>query len=211
METVTLQQIAIFAAFILPGFISMRVYALLHPISQISLKDQLFEAIAYSIVNLALNSWALFVLLDAQWVLGNIFWATIVVVWSLFLAPILWPIAAHRLIRWTSRRGWILSQFKTTWDDYFLRREPSWLILHLKDGRRVGGWFGERSAASLHPFSGHLYVEELWELNEDAKFLQKIPNSRGAIFRPEDYQFVEFIAASATVEKEHGNEPKTTG
>lgn len=46
----------LFAILILPGFISMRVYSLIRPGDQPTLKDTIFEAIAYSAINIGLMS-----------------------------------------------------------------------------------------------------------------------------------------------------------
>ena len=80
------------------------------------------------------------------------------------------------------------------WDEFFTRREPAWVIVHLPDGRLVGGYFGEKSYATLAPQSGHLYIEQLWQISETGEFLEQIPSTKGALFRPSDYQWVEFVS-----------------
>jgi hypothetical protein len=87
----------------------------------------------------------------------------------------------------------VLYGYCNAWDDFFLRREPCWIIVHLKDGRRLGGWYGENSYAGLYPNSGHLSLEQLWRLDEDYKFVERVPQSRGIILRPDDYHFVELF------------------
>jgi hypothetical protein len=34
------------------------------------------------------------------------------------------------------------------WDFVFSKKQPYWIIVHLSDGRRIGGRFGENSFAS---------------------------------------------------------------
>jgi hypothetical protein len=43
--------------FIVPGFISMRVYALLRPTDSGPLKENLYEAITFSVMNYVLMEW----------------------------------------------------------------------------------------------------------------------------------------------------------
>jgi len=64
----------------------------------------------------------------------------------------------------------------------------------------VGGWFGKNSYASAYPEPGHLYIEELWELDENCAFLHKEPQSLGILLRPGDYQMVEFFEEQSETE-----------
>jgi hypothetical protein len=64
-------------------------------------------------------------------------------------------------------------------------------VVHFKDGRKLGGKFGRNSYASAYPNPGHLYIEQLWRLDEDGRFLQELPRSMGVVLRPEDYHIVE--------------------
>jgi len=76
--------------------------------------------------------------------------------------------------------------------------------VHLNDGRLVGGYFGLKSYATVEPESGHLYLEELWRLDASGRFVAAIPGSRGAIFRPTDYVWVEMFYDGAQPESEIG-------
>jgi hypothetical protein len=75
----------------------------------------------------------------------------------------------------------------------FSTNEPCWVIVHLADGGRIGGYFGGESFASAHPHSGDFYLEELWEIDPEGHFAQPIANSKGAIFHRNDYVWLEFF------------------
>lgn len=112
------------------------------------------------------------------------------------MLPALWPFA----LRWGLERleaaEIILRRARNGWDAAFLRREPLFVIVHLQDGRRIGGYYGDRSFAGVHPASGHVYLETLWTLDEAGRFVEPIPDSRGIVLRPDDYHFIELLGVS---------------
>ena len=178
----------LFIALVLPGFISLKLYSFIHPSEAKALKDSLIEAIAYSAINAALMWWAIVWLITA----GNPWIQYALVVLVFFLAPALWPFAVERCLSWAENANLILKRPQTAWDDFFLRRQACWIIVHLADGRRIGGYYGAKSYATLYPQSGHLYIEELWRLNpETGEFEERIQNSGGILLRPNDYHLVE--------------------
>lgn len=56
------------------------------------------------------------------------------------------------------------------WDELFSRREAAYLIATLKNGDRVGGYFGPRSFASSYPNPEDLYLEVVVPLDDDGNF-----------------------------------------
>ncbi len=182
-------RLAIVALFALPGFISLRVWSLIFPTSERALKDQLGEAIGFGILNAVICA-PLFLLVEP---------ATPValyglVILTLVILPAFWPFPALWMMRTLQRLDVILIPSRSAWDDVFLRDEPYFVIVHLKDGGRVGGYFGPKSFAGLHPISGHLYLEQLWYMDEQGRFTSPVPDSRGLILRPNDYKYVELMA-----------------
>lgn len=178
----------LFIALVLPGLISLRIYSLIHPSDSKPLKDNLLEAIAYSVINAALLWWAILMLIgtSSAWLQYGL------VVLIFFVAPAVWPFVLDQALSRLEGLGVILRRPQTAWDDFFLRRQQCWIIVHLKDGRRIGGYYGDASYATLYPRSGHLYLEELWELDQETgKFEEKIPESGGLILRPDDYHLIE--------------------
>jgi Family of unknown function (DUF6338) len=182
-------KLAIVALFALPGFISLRVWALISPTSERALKDELGEAIGFGILN-AIVCAPLFLL-----------WAPLkplplyaLVIFTLIVVPAIWPIAIQWCIHQLQALDLILIPSHSAWDDVFLRNEAYFVIGHLNDGSRAGGYYGSNSFAGLHPISGHLYLEQLWYLDESGKFVGPVPDSRGLILRPEDYKYVELLA-----------------
>jgi len=48
------------------------------------------------------------------------------------------------------------------------------MIIHLKDGRRIGGRFDENSSASSFPAKEQIYIEEVWELDENENLSNRL-------------------------------------
>ena len=55
------------------------------------------------------------------------------------------------------------------WDYVFSRRQAYWVIVHLRDGRKIGGRFDRKSFASSYPADEQIYIEEVWRLDEDGR------------------------------------------
>jgi hypothetical protein len=163
------------------------------------------EAFAYSLINAGLLSWAVF---QASLELAKAspdylrvagYGALVCVI-----GPVFWPIAFRVVQRWAAGKGWVLGQDRFAFDFAFRGPRTRWVIVHLNDGRLVGGYFGLKSYATVEPESGHIYLEELWRLDSAGRFVAAIPGSRGAIFRPTDYIWVEMFYDGAQPESETG-------
>jgi len=182
-------RLAIVALFALPGFISLRVWSLIFPTSELPLKDQLGEALSFGVLN-AMICAPLFFVIEPKTPLSLYGLAIL----TLVVLPGLWPFPTLWLMRMLQRLDVILITSRSAWDDVFLRDEPYFVIVHLKDGSRVGGYYGPKSFAGLHPISGHLYLEQLWYMDDNGRFDSAVPDSRGLILRPNDYKYVELMA-----------------
>jgi len=114
-------------------------------------------------------------------------WAILICI----IGPVAWPLIFRGAQRWASRRGWIMSPHLTAWDDFFSRKQACWIVVHLNDGSLIGGYFGDLSIASVGTEAGHIYIEELWQLDQTGSFVSPASESKGAIFRPTDYLWLE--------------------
>ena len=191
-------KLAIIALFALPGFISLRIWSLIFPTSERPFKDQLLEAISFGVLNAIVGA-PLFSLFapEKPWTLY------LLVVFTLVILPFFWPFLVKWIIKILRPANLFLVLSPSAWDDVFLRREFYFVIVHLSDGGRVGGYYGRNSFAGLHPISGHLYLEQLWYLNEEGKFVKPVPDSKGLVLRPDDYKYIELF--SVPRENQNGN------
>lgn len=68
---------------------------------------------------------------------------------------------------------------------------------YFKSGERLGGFYGENSFSTSFPNTQQIYVEEIYELDEQGRFPEQDkeaePNNGGAIINREDCQYIEFL------------------
>lgn len=181
-------QLAFLILFALPGFISLQIWGLIVPSSERSFGQMLPEAIAFGVLNAVVTGpFVVWIAPGSSWGLYS------VLLIALVGLPALWPFVIKSAMRWLYRRGIVLNPARNGWDAAFLHQEPYFVIVHLKDGRRIGGYYGYNSYAGVHPCSGHLYLETIWALDEEGRFTDALPGSKGMILRPDDYHLVELF------------------
>jgi hypothetical protein len=169
----------------------MYVYGLKVPQKEFELKDRIAEAICFSLVNF------LIIWLPIERVLSTgavhdypiVTWVVLII--GFVVAPVFWPFCLLWLLEGAETRGWIALRAKTAWDDFFGRqRTECWLQVELTDGRVVGGRFGHKSFASSWPDPGHLFMEEVWRVDEEGYFSEPLAGSAGMLLRPSDYKLI---------------------
>jgi hypothetical protein len=175
------------------GFISLKIWDLLVPSERRDFGKSIVEAIAFSAINFALLFWLveyvstpnLAQTARLRYVAANLA--------LFFLFPAVWPV----LVLWIMKRpllaAHIVNPIQKPWDFVFSRREPAWVIVHLKNGGVIGGKFGSKSFASSYPAKEQIYVEELWRLDDQRNFINRIERTKGSIVLGEDILAVEFF------------------
>jgi len=192
MEKLFEQQatLILFLGFFVPGFLMIRIYDLLVPTERRDFSKSVFDAVAYSAVNFVafspLVSWMNAGSHPPPLVYGFV---SLVI---FILAPIGWPVLLFsiRKAEWFSKR--FSHPILRPWDYFFSKREPCWVIVHLKD-QKVGGFYGKDSFASSDPAEPQLYLEEVWALDKECRFTHRIDQSKGMIFFAKDIVALEFF------------------
>jgi len=193
METLSASQVALFALLVLPGFISMRIFDLFNPSDKRPVAESLLEGLAFGVLN-AFVFFPLWLVFDGPAFIDQFpVRSYIVALLALVIAPTVWGMLVHWALGWLAGNGLIPGRHKTPFDAFFSKREPCWVIVHLDSGKRVGGFFGQKSYASLYPHSGHLYLEEMWTLSETGAFVEPVEASKGMFFRSGDYHLIEIF------------------
>ena len=186
--------IGLFVLAVFPGLVSIAVYRLFMPSRGADGSNAILQGLFYSTVNAALGSPILFFLVFGRDPLDEPLRYSLAAICLLFVGPVVWPlllISSFRS-RWVARR--IQVPYPTAWDAYFGRRESGFILVHLNNGRLLGGYWGPRSYAGAYPSDGDIYLEAVYRLDEDAKFLDAIPDTRGALLRKDTYSYLEFFA-----------------
>ena len=186
-------KLVLFLIFFIPGFVSIKIYDLLIPGEQRDFSKSILEVIGYSALNYGALSWFIIWVFSSNLFQVKRVWFIIAIVFIVFVVPTIWPILFTRLWRWRLIGKYIIHPLKRPWDYVFAKREKYWMIIHLKDGRRIGGKFDENSSASSFPAKEQIYIEEVWELDENGKFIKPIKRSAGIIVLSNEILSVELF------------------
>lgn len=193
MDIWQVDKLVLFLMFFVPGFISIKVYDLLVPGERRDFSKAIFDAIGYSALNFAALSWLIFLMHSANFASQHKAWYCIFLVVIICVVPGLWPIVLLKMSSWRPIAKHVIHPIQKPWDYVFGRREPFWVIVHLADGRRIGGRFDRKSFASSYPATEQIYMEEVWELDENGAFKKPTDRSRGIILLGRDVLAVEFF------------------
>ncbi len=185
--------IGVFAACVVPGYVGMLVYRLKQPSDTISLKEGLFEALFFGILNFVLTWPLIHYIMNSVGFTQNYLMAWIMGIFELLVVPAILALLIDFILNWLERQELILGRPKSGWDAFFLTKQPAKILVHLKDGTLLGGQVGNNSYAGLYPDSGNIYIEKTWKVSEEGKFEEAISDSLGAILRHDDYDFVELF------------------
>ena len=105
-----------------------------------------------------------------------------------------WPVILFKVLKSNvMKRFGVTHPTPKPWDYVFSRKEGYWVILHLKDGRRIGGRYDVKSFASSFPNDEQLYLEEVWELDPAGRFVRKIGRTRGIMVSWNDLYAIELF------------------
>lgn len=191
----------------LPGFISLKLHRFIERRIAGGAED-LIDVVGFSLLNGLVLWWPIYIAAthlalpkpDYGIVFQDAFWVCLV-------GPAVWPVVFQVIKRFGLQGGWLLGDQKAAFDAFFSTGQPCWVIVHLSDGRQIGGYYGSSSYASAHPHSGDFYLQELWSLHQ-GKFAEPIANSKGALFRRNDYVWLEFFWDGAPEPGSQNENPK---
>ncbi|MBL7198122.1 MAG: hypothetical protein ISS47_08480 [Candidatus Omnitrophica bacterium] len=190
----TIQSLLIVILFIMPGFIISKVISLLVPFLEKEKSEGglILQALTFSCINYALFFWLILLLYEQK----NLWWLLSIIV--LILAPILIGYIASKIIKKTFLNVTLTA---SAWDYYFSGEEPAWILITLKDGTRIGGFFSKNSFVSTGGCD--IYIEEVWKI-EQGKFVSKIENTDGCIVKNEEIKYIEFFQVVPKQETKNG-------
>ena len=76
---------------------------------------------------------------------------------------------------------------------FFDRRVPVFVLVQLRNGSRLGGYYGFESYATSFPTEGDIYLETVYRVDENGEFKEPITDSAGVIVRKDQYDLIEFF------------------
>ena len=178
----TTDKIFYFVLFFLPGFIFIKTYSLVVVSRNSDFSKEWYEAVAWGCIFFGTTYLIHLIFpLDLIWVIGII------------IIPALIPFIIRKLINCSFVSSRIISPVPTSWDYIFGTRKPYWIILHLKDGRNIGGMYGVNSFTSSFPNPQDIYMEEVWRLDENNLFIEQVERTNGILIKMEEIASIELF------------------
>lgn len=195
---ITAEEVLAFAALILPGFISLRVYEMRRGGEARKTSEALLDLVVYSLVTDA-------VALAALWVLSIIVphgVQPILKLSAVALILLVLPVGVAFMFFEFRRRmlalGLTRDPTAKPWDRFFerARRFDGMLsaILTMRDGRKIGVRLIHPSYASSYPAPEQALFGEVWTIDpERAMFIRPVPGSCGVLVDKADCETIEFF------------------
>ncbi|MFA6924678.1 MAG: DUF6338 family protein [Bacteroidales bacterium] len=188
----TIDKLKLFLLFFIPGFIAMKIYQLIISSEKTNFSEAIFEAIGFSCINFVLFSWVLIPIHRNNFYEEYTLWYYILMFLILFVTPVLLSILFICLTKLKFFKKHTINLVKSSWDFLFQQKEDYWVVVHLKDGRKIGGRYGSKSFASSYPRKETIYIEELWKM-ENNKFLKRVDKTKGIIILGDEILCIEFF------------------
>jgi hypothetical protein len=189
----TREKIILFVVFVFPGLVSMHIYRLIMPARGIKSSAAFLEAAFYSILNFVIFLPILAPVAYKGFAVRPDWRVYLEAASILIVGPVLWPALFVITIRSRKLMRHLQLPYPTAWDAFFDRRNPCFLLVHLKDGGVIGGYFGFDSFAGAFPHEGDLYIEAVYSLDEDGHFAGPVEDTQGLLLRRDDYTYIELF------------------
>ena len=192
MITFDQNEFVLFIAFVIPGMIAIKTYDLITPSRYTETSTRVIDAITYSCFNYAILLWPIYKIETSK------IMSTHPDKYVLFYMCVLFVVPAVLALLWRYLREQdFIQRFAPhptlkPWDHVFSKRQTYWMIVTLKNGKKVAGKFNSDSFASSYPAEEQLYLEEEWVLNEDDGFDRMVEQTAGIIVMPSEIALVEF-------------------
>lgn len=186
-------KLIVFIAFVIPGFITLKLYGLLYPSEQKDSTGQLIDAVTYSCINYAILAWPILLLETSGIANSHPGWYSAFYLFALLIAPISLAFGWKFLRNTKLLKRYFHHPFKKPWDYVFSKGEAYWVIVTLNDGRKVGGRYDSDSFASSSPCPEQLYLQEAWEVNEDGGLERPLEGTAGVLVLSPEISAVELI------------------
>ncbi|MUK32128.1 hypothetical protein GNP44_18845 [Aliivibrio fischeri] len=186
-------KLLIFIGFVIPGFISIKVFDLLHPSESIDSTKKVIEAVTYSCFNYALLFIPMYFIETMEVKNNSPILYGLFYLFVLFIFPVLiaFAISKIRLCDFVQKKA--PHPIKMPWDFVFKQRQWYWVIVELKDGTKVGGKYAEHSFTSSYPAPEQIYLEEKWVLDEDDSFERVRGGTAGVLIAADQIATIELF------------------
>jgi hypothetical protein len=199
MNLPSIDSLGLLLAFVWPGVLIQHVYRLIMPARAFEWKEVLSQGLFFSVVNYVLLFPIVLFVIDGE----NLelhaasYWGSIVLL--LLVGPACIAIGYKSLHRWKWIGRWIQAPYHTAWDFFFDQRKPYFVLVHLRTGYLVGGYYGPGSYAAAYPNEGDLYLSNAVRVDHTGTFLAFVEGSAGLLIRKDEYSYLEFLRVPPSI------------
>jgi hypothetical protein len=186
LEYLTENNLQLLLLFVAPGFISLKIWGLIHPSQKIILSESLIEAIIFSSFNYIVTIWLYFITKNT-----DLIWIYFII--ALIIFPIIWPILFKRLLNTRLLKNKTISLIPKSWDYFFSKRKYCFMLIHLNSDRVIGGLYGFDSFTSSYPEKEDVYLQEVWKVDKEGKFIEKVPDTKGLLINNDVIEYIELF------------------
>ncbi len=192
LPELSISYLLLLTAFVVPGAVCISVYRLMEPSPDRSLKELLLEAIVLSIINFIILFFPIYFATTPETISRAPHLSWLILIFCLIISPSIFAFIFYWIIERLNKHGIVVAGSRTAWDKFFRLHASKgcWVIVYLTDGSLIGGRFSRNSYASAFPREGHIYIQELWEIDNLGNFVKELPGPQGALLRPSDYHYL---------------------
>lgn len=188
----------LFVLLVLPGLVSMHVYRWVMPARDIDWKTALVEALFYGTLNFGICLPIIIPIHRNNFPNAHLGWYITLMISVLIVIPFIWPC----LLRFAFRWKWLMKKlqlpYPTAWDYFFGKRRCCFVLIHLKNGKMIGGYYGGESYSTSFPRHGDLYLERVCKVDADGCFKSIVDRTDGMLIPSDAYTYVEMFTPVTT-------------
>lgn len=193
MDILSIDKLILFLFFFVPGFVSLKFYRILFAEEKVDFSKSLYESIGISCINFSIFFWIIYYINKPDFVDSHPFLYYLTTVSIVFITPIILTWLLSKILSSKIFQKHFVSPVKTPWDWHFSKRQAFWVIVTLKDRRKIGGKYGLNSSASAYPRPKEIYIEDVWKLDKDYKFIESIKRNKGILISEDNIMTIEFF------------------
>ena len=192
MENFTIDKIILLAVFFVPGFIYLKAYRLFFAEVRTDFSKDFYEAIGFSFLNGVVFSYPLYLINNSDFISNYTFWYFFILLFIVLIAPFLFAKLFHIISKHNWFNRFMINPNKSAWDSFFSKRESYYVIVTLKNGRKIGGKYGLNSVSSSYPSPKEIYLEEVWKLKDNNTFDIRVKQTEGILISESEISTIEF-------------------
>lgn len=185
------QTLILFVVVFIPGFVSTRVLDLLVPGQVRDYQKKIYEVLGYSFFTYAL--WSPLLIAYADGWMPPLWSSAVFALLILLVTPALLTLLYLRAVReWLA--SYVVDPCPSAWDWAFKINRQAMVLVHLRDGRKLGGTWDRTGFVSSYPVPADLFLSEVWAVDQNTGVFQhRVPDSLGLIVYGSDIEMLEFF------------------